>query len=197
MKTNESVRSSNPAANRRRFLKSAGLLALAAPAALHAGNPMPAPSQWWHCHGGLALAAEGKIPLQFVLPPMPADPNDPDPHADIKILFPMPGSKDRLLIEISVDIPGVPAPVTISHLEIELDAVVFGWAPAPSFILAGRVGQNSVSPFGNLIGAAASLSGGFTVAQDGAVAFQFLAASVAGNHTSIAPQATGVLKWRK
>ena len=144
--------------SRRSFLKSAGVLALAAPAVM-ADPPrtMPGSSQWWHCRGALQLLAEGVIPnspvepaIPWVLPPMDVDPVTPGiqpppipPGFEVRLraTFPVARTKNLLAVQIYVAPVGLPLPLpkapepeppgTISYYEMEVEDIRFGSSPVP------------------------------------------------------------------
>ncbi len=213
--------------NRRSFLKSAGVLALAAPAVM-AGQPkpMPGPSQWWRCRNGVQLLAEGVLPFSFVLPPpqFPSPPPGTPPlEARLRVTFPLGRTKDLLAVQVFLVPEGLPIlplpaapplvpqaptdPVTISYFEMEVADIQFGTSPVPgtaarlpSFAFSGLGVANPVpSPFGDLTGAPCMVSASFLItdASKGEADFDFLSAACAGNHVSMAPSGKGNLVMRQ
>lgn len=144
--------------NRRSFLKSAGVLALAAPAVMaNPPNSMPGHAEWWHSRNGLVLLAEGVIPnipvdppIPWVLPPMDVDPVTPGiqpppipPGFEVRLraTFPVGRMKDLLAVQIYVVPTGLPLPLpeaptptppgTIAYYEMEVEDVQLGTSPVP------------------------------------------------------------------
>jgi hypothetical protein len=145
--------------NRRSFLKSAGALVLAAPAALAStSRTRPETSEWWHCRDGVQLLAEGVIPdievdpaIPWVLPPMDVDPVTPGiqpppipPGFEVRLRasFPVGGTKNLLAVQIYVVPQGLPLPLpeapepdpalgTISYYQMEVEDVRLGTSPVP------------------------------------------------------------------
>jgi hypothetical protein len=160
MNKNSTQSAANPvlSGNRRSFLKSAGVLALTAPAVMaDPPRPMPGPSQWWHCRDGLLLLAEGVIPnipvepaIPWVLPPMDVDPVTPGiqpppipPGFEVRLRakFPLGRTKNLLAVQIYVVPAGLPLPLpeapepepptTISYYEMEVEDIRLGSSPVP------------------------------------------------------------------
>jgi hypothetical protein len=228
MNKNSTQSAANPvlSGNRRSFLKSAGVLALAAPAVMaDPPRPMPGPSQWWHCRDGLLLLAEGvilNIPVEpaipWVLPPMiPPPPIPPGFEVRLRATFPV-GRREKLLaVQIYVVPEGLPAPLpeapaptppgTISYYEMEVEDIRLGSSPVPgapvrlpSFAISGKAIANPVpSPFGDLTGAPCVVSASFcfTDPKKGAADMVLLGAACAGNHVTIAPAGKGTLMLKR
>jgi hypothetical protein len=212
--------------NRRRFLKSAGVLALAAPAVMaDPPKPMPGPSQWWHSRLGLQLLAEGIIPnipvepaIPWVLPPMiPPPPISPGFEVRLRATFPVGRMKHLLAVQIYVVPMGLPLPLpeappptppgTISYYEMEVEDIHLGTSPIPgaagrlpSLMISGKATANPVpSPFGDLTGAPCVVSASFDITdpRQGEADFVLLGAACAGNHVTLAPAGRGTLTLRR
>lgn len=144
--------------NRRAFLKSAGLLAVATPMAVSArSTPPPAASEWWHGQNAFRILAEGVIPNIPVDPPIPwvLPPMDTDPIAEgiqppaipdgfeprLRAAFPVGRTRNLLAVQIYVvpigsplPLPAAPAPEppgTISYYTAEVTHVQVGESPVP------------------------------------------------------------------
>ena len=215
-----SVSTTNLCGSRRTFLKSASVLALAAPASLSAQafRQPPPQSQWWHGRGRLQLLAEGVIPLNFVLPPLVQaqdPPQDPPVMAPrLRVTFPLPRTKDVLAVQIylapppsdSVPLPLPVAPplvpqsptdpITLSYLEAKITAVELSSKPELNLALVGHVLVNDPAMFPGLTGAGFVLTAGYGILADGQPGFKMLGVHVPGNHTTIAPQGAGTLSIR-
>jgi hypothetical protein len=97
-------------------------------------------------------------------------------------------------------------PFTISYFENEIEHIIFGDSPVtgtsdrlPSLMLCGRTISNEVlSPFGNLTGAPCVLHTAYDIVDEetGETNFVFFGGAAAGNHTTVAPSAKGIL-WLK
>ncbi|MBI5387740.1 MAG: twin-arginine translocation signal domain-containing protein [Verrucomicrobia bacterium] len=212
--------SSNLSGTRRSFLKSAGVLALAAPATLQAqSHPMPPHSEWWHGRGRLGLLAEGVIPnlpvepaIPWVLPPLiPPPPLPPGLEVRLRATFPLHRARHVLAVQIFVVPPAAPLPLpvapplvpespddplTLSYFEVAVTAVELSRHPSPNLALVGHVLVNNPAMFGNVTGASFVLTTGFVLHDDAPVDFAMLGTHVPGNHTTIAPQGKGTLVIR-
>lgn len=222
--------------NRRRFLAATGLLALVAPGAMAGTKMLPglkmgkqvsagkAAPEWWHARNALVLLAEGVVPANFVLPPLPETPDDtPSLEARLRVSYPISATKNLLAIQVFLvpaDIPDLPwpvapplipaepnDPVTISYAEVRIDDIRFAVAPMPgtedelpTFAISGEILSNDIqSPFGDLKGASCIVTAGFDTldATTGETDFVMLGATVPGNHTSIAPAGQGTLRMKR
>jgi hypothetical protein len=213
------IQTPNLSGSRRSFLKSAGLLAFSAPAAMAvpflsvSGAP-----QWCRAQ----FVAEGVIPMipvvppiPWVLPPLDANPMTPDIdplplpegfEVRLRTTFPV---RDRNILAVQLfTVPvGTPLPLpealppilpdpnpTMAYYEIRVAWIEIGCRPQPTIGLTGRVVlHNPQFPFyGDQTGATAVVSGGFVPGARGAT-FTMLMANVAGSHITVAPQAAGKL----
>jgi len=210
--------------SRRSFLKSAGLLACSAPAAMAVpfGSVSGAPQL---CRA--QVVAEGLVPvipvqppIPWVLPPLDGNPYTPEidplplpPNAQVRlrVTFPV---RDRSVLAIQlymlmVEDPASPPPLplpqppppilpepnpTMAYLEVGVKWIEVGYRPQPTIAFTGKVIlHNPQFPgFGNQLGATAVVTAGFALV-DGGATFTMLAANVAGNHVTVAPQAVGKL----
>jgi hypothetical protein len=212
---------SNLSGTRRSFLKSAGLLALGAPAAM----AMPFPSISAPAHLCRAqFVAEGVIPMipvappiPWVLPPLDGNPMTPDidplplpPGFEVRLraTFPV---RDRniLAVQLFMVPAGTPLPLpealppilpdpnpTMAYYEVRVAWIEIGCRPQPTISLTGRVVlHNPQFPgFGDQTGATTVVSAGFAHSPEG-VTFNMLMANVAGSHITVAPQAGGKFRW--
>ncbi len=160
MNTHRAKFSVNPvfSGNRRAFLKSAGLLAVATPMVVSArSTPPPAASEWWHGQNAFRILAEGVIqnipvdpPIPWVLPPMDTDPTKegiqppeiPDGYeVRLRVVFPVGRTRDLLAVQIYAVPVGLPLPLTeapvpeppgtISYYTAEVTHVQAGESPVP------------------------------------------------------------------
>lgn len=209
--------SSNLPGSRRSFLKSAGLLALGAPAAMAATLPtLSCPPQLCRAQ----FVAEGVIPMipvappiPWVLPPLVGVPLPEGLEVRLRATFP---ARDRNILAVQLFMvpitdPPMPLPLleplppilpdpnpTMAYYEVRVAWVEIGCRPQPTISLTGRVVlHNPQFPgFGDLTGATAVVSAGFAPGADGAT-FSMLTANVAGSHTTVAPMAKGSLMFRR
>jgi hypothetical protein len=194
--------------NRRTFLKSAGLLAVGAPAAM--AVPFPSiSSPPLLCRA--QFVAEGVIPIipvappiPWVLPPLVGVPLPEGFEVRLRTTFPV---RDRniLAVQLIAWPVGVPLPEplppilpepnpTMAYYEVRVAWVEIGCRPKPTISLTGRVVlHNPQFPgFGDQTGATAVVCAGFSQGPAG-VTFNMLTANVAGSHITVAPQAVGKL----
>lgn len=205
--------------SRRSFLKSAGVLALGAPAAMASPLPTLSGIPPWVCP---QLVAEGVVPaipvtppIPWVLPPLDSNPLTPEidplplpPGLEVllRATFPV---RDRNVLAIQLymvpvgtplPLPQPPPPIlpgdnpTLAYLEVRVKWIELSCQPQPNFALTGKVIlHNPQFPgFGNQLGATAVVTAGFARVE-GRATFNMLAANVAGNHVTVAPQAVGKL----
>lgn len=203
--------------DRRSFLKSAGLLAVGAPAVM--GTTLPTLS----CpplYSRVQFVAEGVIPLApvappipWVLPPLVGIPLPEGFEVRLRATFP---ARDRSILAVQlfalpITDPPTPLPLpeplppilpapnpTMAYYEVRVGWVEINLRPSPTFSLTGRVVKHNPQfpGFGDLTGATAVVSAGFTPGADGAT-FSMLTANVAGSHVSVAPVAKGALTFRR
>jgi hypothetical protein len=150
------------------------------------------------------VQAEGVVPLTFVLSPSP--PPIPveivtlilDGTLEIRQRLTYPTRKQLASILVFVTAPTAPlglrpaaeAIVSIIHLDVD-DVVLSGRrAVSPGFLLSGRVVATPVpSPFGDIVGCAMAVSGGYLGSGD--TTFTMLGGTVAASHTTWSPVAFG------
>ncbi len=190
-------------ANRRGFLKQAGLLAGASALPLSSAKAERYSKK-------LKLFAEGRVPLNFALSPVPLE-LPPDLLSAIatgqlefrqRNTFPW-NNRDVLEIQVIVVPPNLPLPLpeappatnppTISLIYAQISDLIVNDSPTPHLAMFGEVIANPVvSPFGDLTGYALGFATGFKMGTP--VEFIMLGGFVPANHTTWSPAATGTLE---
>jgi hypothetical protein len=186
--------------------------------ALAAGTllaPAPAQAVGGRYAQSLRLAAEGEVPLTWVLSLLPLTPPPFPIVARARFQFPTPvpayGGKDVMSIFIyavpAIADPNLPQAIPISAFHAAIENVALDSAPdggdrnpSHNLVMSGRVaGVEVPSPFGDLTGRTFAFGCGFTWTDDrrSAAMFKLLAGTVAGSHVTVLPEAVGAIETKR
>jgi len=141
------------------------------------------------------MTAEGAVDFRFVIPVINAPPPPPGLEYRARYTFPYGGEDvmDVLIFAAPQGSPnGGPPVFVVSNFRMRTERFEISHAPSNNLMFSGRVIATPVpSPFGEIIGRLASITGGYTAGPN--ATFTLLGGPVSGSHTTELPTATGSL----
>lgn len=149
------------------------------------------------------MTAEGVVDFRFVIPAPDAPPINappPPPGLEYRARYTFPSGGDDVMDVMIFAAPqgapnGGPPVFVISEFLIRTDRFETSHHPSNNLMFSGRVIATPVpSPFGEIIGRLASITGGYTAGPN--ASFTLLGGPVSGSHTTELPTATGSLVIR-